>query len=149
MSTETFYFSGEAIFPRLLKPDTAFNAHGVYSIGIILDPASQAEYDNSGIRLKPKSWNGSKLFYTFKRPDKALIKDELVTFGPPKVIDKDKNALTAFVGNGSKVTAKVIVYDTRMGKGHRLEAVQVTELVEFKPKAEAAAAAAPAEKMPF
>lgn len=150
MATETFYFSGEAIFPRLLKPDTTYNINGVYSIGVTLDAASQAEFDKSGIRLKSKSWNGSKPFYTFKRADKGLMRDSLVTFGPPKIIDKDQKPLTKFVGNGSKVTIKVLVFDTRNGKGHRLDTVRVDELVEFVPQPKEAAAAEPAGKaMPF
>jgi hypothetical protein len=81
-----------------------------------------------------------------------MIKDQLVAFGPPTVIDKDKNPVTALVGNGSKVTAKVAVYDTRMGKGHRLETVRVDELVEFVPEKKDAAAVpagTPTRKMPF
>ncbi len=152
MATETFYFTGEAIFPRLLKPDTTYNANGVYSIGVTLDAVSQAEYDKSGIRLKSKVWKDSKPFYTFKRADKGLMRDSLVTFGPPKVIDKDQKPLTKFVGNGSKVTIKVLVFDTKNGKGHRLDTVRVDELIEYvpQPKDQAAIAAAPAGKaMPF
>lgn len=149
MATETFYFTGEAIFPRLLKPDTTYNANGVYSIGVTLDAASQAQYDKSGIRLKVKTWNGSKPFYTFKRQDKGLMRDQLVSFGPPKVIDKDGNALTKFVGNGSKVTLKVLAFDTRNGKGHRLDTVRVDELVEYVPQKDQAPAPEAGKPMPF
>lgn len=145
MATETYYISGIAKFPRLKQPDEQYDN---YSIGVILDPASEAEYANSGMQMKPRSWEGDT-FITFRRPEKKLIKDELVKFGPPKVVDKDNNPITVLVGNGSKVTLKVIVYDSRKGKGHRLEAVRVDELVEFKPTPKADAPKEASKQMPF
>lgn len=60
------------------------------------------------------------------------IKKELVHFGPPKVIDKDGVPVTQLLGNGSEVVIKVVVYDSKKGKGHRLEAVQVHKLVVWE-----------------
>lgn len=153
MATEYFYFSGEALYPKLNKADTKYDAAGIFSIGITLDEPSLADFTRSGLRLQNKPYKDSKPFVTFKRKDTQMIKDENVKFGPPNVIDKDGNKVTALVGNGSKVTAKVAVYDTRMGKGHRLETVRVDELIEFVPEkkeaTDAAAPATPTRKMPF
>ena len=72
-------------------------------------------------------------FISLKRPHTKMIKDAIVTLGPPTVLDKDNNEYKeqTNVGNGSTVTCKVVVYDTVKGKGHTLEAVRVDDLVVF------------------
>jgi hypothetical protein len=147
MATNIYYFSGTAKFPRLGSTDD----WGNYSIGVILDPPSQAEFDVSGLRLQPREYDGDT-FITFRRPDSKPIKGEIVKFGAPKVIDAAGTPVTALVGNGSKVTVKVAVYDSLKGKGHRLDTVRVDELVEYKPQPQMAAQAtteAPRRQMPF
>lgn len=148
MATETFYVSGTVEgFIRLNTPDEKYDN---FYVGIALDDTSKATFAASGMQMKPKASQEGKEFITFRRKNKAIIKDELVKFGPPKVLDKDNNPLTKFVGRGSKVTAKVIVYDTQKGKGHRLDAVRVDELVEYVPqKKDDAAPAGEPKKMPF
>jgi hypothetical protein len=150
MATSTHYFTGLALYPRLAKTDD----YGNFTIGVELDATSKAEFENSGITVKPRTYEG-KTFVTFRRPQQKLIKDELVKFGPPSVMDNTGQPLTKLLGNGSKVTVKVIVYDSMKGKGHRLEAVKVDELIEFVPQpkdqpapAAAAAAAAPGAARP-
>jgi hypothetical protein len=54
--------------------------------------------------------------------------------GYPKVADKDNNKWSddVLIGNGSKVTVWVQIYETKSGrKGTRLEAVRVEDLVPF------------------
>lgn len=126
--TTTHYFTGIAHYPRLSRPDD----YGNYSVGVTLDAASQAELKASGLTLQDRSYNGAT-FTTFRRPQQKLIKQELVQFGPPVVIDKNNEPVTKMVGNGSKVTVKVIAYDSMKGKGHRLEKVRVDELIEYTP----------------
>lgn len=150
MATETLYLSGVVEGPiRLNSPDEKYDS---FYVGLGLDAESQKTFDASGMQQQVvKSNETGKPFYFFRRPNKKVIKDELVKFGPPKVLDKDNNAVTDFVGKGSKVTIKVVVYDSRKGKGHRLEAVRVDELVKYepKPKAEEAAGESAPKKMPF
>jgi hypothetical protein len=145
MATETYYISGLAKFPRLTKPDEKYDN---YSIGVILDDKSRAQFKESGMQLTEREYDGDK-FVTFRRPNSKAIKDELVKFGAPKVMDKDGNTITALVGNGSEVTAKVIVYDSAKGKGHRLEAVRVDKLIEFVPTPREGADLPTNGKMPF
>ena len=71
-------------------------------------------------------------FFKLRREPKKLIKDKVVEFGPPDVWDADAQPFDKSIGNGSKVTVRVAVYDTAKGKGHRLEAVMVNEWVEYK-----------------
>jgi hypothetical protein len=148
MATATHYISGTAEgFIRLNSPDEKYDN---FYVGLSLNEASKAEFAASGMQMETKVSQEGKEFITFRRPNKKVIKDELVKFGAPKVIDKDSNPVTAFVGKGSELTLKVIVYDTVKGKGHRLEAVRVDKLVEYKPQPkEAAADGSPSKQMPF
>jgi hypothetical protein len=40
---------------------------------------------------------------------------------------------TRYLGNGTKVLIKVEFFDTRNGRGHRLLALRVDELIEYIP----------------
>jgi hypothetical protein len=155
MATTTHYFSGVARQLFLTRPDQ----FGNYTVGVELDAASHTELANSGTTLKPRTWEGHT-FVTFRRPKQKVIKDQLVQFGPPVVIDANGQPMTKMVGKGSKVTIKVVVYDSMKGKGHRLDTVRVDELVEYVPQpqpqaqtgavaAAAATPAAPRQGIPF
>ena len=130
MATKFYNFSGIGKWAKVRKPDPMYNN---YSIQVYLDERSKADFEKSGLRLRPKT-DEQGTYYTFRRPEEKQFKDDIVTFGPPSVVDKDNEEFTGLIGNGSTVTVKVSVYDTtRYGKGHRLEAVRVDELVEYRP----------------
>jgi hypothetical protein len=129
MPTTTHYFTGIVRQAFLARPDKFNN----YIIGLELDDPSKAELAASGSSLKARTWEGFS-FVTFRRPTQKLIKQEVVQFQPPTVIDAQGQPLAKLVGKGSKATAKVIMYPTVKGQGHRLEAVQILELVEYVPQ---------------
>jgi len=145
MATTTHYFTGIVRQAFLAKPDKFNN----YIIGLELDGPSKAELAASGSSLEARTWDGFT-FVTFRRPTQKMIKQEVVKFEPPKVVDAQGQPLTKLVGKGSKAIAKVIMYPTMKGQGHRLEAVQVLDLIEFVPQpktegqGQGTAAAAPA-----
>jgi hypothetical protein len=132
LATKNYYFSGVCEWAKLTKPDTKFNAEGIYSIDLFLDDASWAKFHDSGVQLKVKERNGQK-YTTFKRPQRKLMKGEIVELGRPIVLDNEDNELNdpPVVGNGSRVTVKVAVYDTAKGKGSTLEKVRIDELVAY------------------
>jgi hypothetical protein len=143
MASSYYYLSGKAKWAKLFKPDDKYKN---WQIQVYLDDQSMATYDESGMTMQKKQ-DEDGTFVTFRRPEAKVIKDELVKFNPPDVLDASGNKLEQLVGNGSDVTIKVIVYDTMKGKGHRLEAVKVNKLVEYvkqdiAPVAAVAAAAA-------
>lgn len=150
MASSYYYLSGKAKWAKLFKPDEKYKN---WQIQVYLDDASMKTYDESGMTMQKKQ-DDDGVFVTFRRPEAKVIRDELVKFSPPEVLDSEGNKSDQLVGNGSEVTIKVIVYDTMKGKGHRLEAVKVNKLVPYV-KAEAtteAAAATPAaakKAMPF
>lgn len=127
MASSYHYLSGTAKWAKLFKPDDKYKN---WQIQVYLDDASMKVFDDSGMTMQKKT-DEDGIFVTFRRPEAKVIRDELVKFSPPEVIDGNGNKLEQLVGNGSDVTIKVIVYDTMKGKGHRLEAVKVNKLVPY------------------
>lgn len=142
MASNYYYLSGKAKWAKLFKPDEKYKN---WQIQVYLDEPSMKVYDESGMTMQKKQ-DDDGVFVTFRRPEAKVIRDELVKFNPPEVLDDAGNKMEQLVGNGSDVTIKVIVYDTMKGKGHRLEAVKVNKLVPYvkQETAEAATAAAAA-----
>lgn len=130
MAMKTWYFSGEARWAKLREPDDKYNK---YSIDLIMEPDVLAKFKTSGAQLKIREKDGTE-FVTFNRPATSVIKGDIVNHGPPEILDKDGEPLAdnILVGNGSKVTLKVEVYDTVKGKGSRLAAVRVDDLVKYE-----------------
>jgi hypothetical protein len=126
--TKYVYLTGKAKWPRLSTPDKEYNN---YSISISLDKKSRKTFDDSMLRLEPKSFDDGD-YIKVRCGAEKLINGELVKFGPPKVIDSAGNTFDPMhIGNGSTVTVKLAVYDTKKGKGHRLTAVRVDKLVPY------------------
>lgn len=134
MTTKVHYFRGKAKWAQLgLGPKPEENADKEYEawkMNLYFDEDSMAEFRDSGIRLTIKEDDDGR-YVTFRRPFSKKIGDELVKFEAPAVKTKEGEPFTNYLGNGSDVIIKVLSFDTRKGKGHRLEAVQVLEVVEY------------------
>lgn len=132
MASKTHFFTGKAYWAKLEEPDQKYKYWG---INVSLDDVSKEEFKKSGLQMETRvdKKDGFE-FVTFRRPVKKLIKDELVDFEKPIIVDKDNNVMTdrPLIGNGSSVTVKVLVYDSIKGKGHRLEGVRINDLVEYQ-----------------
>lgn len=143
----TYYFTGKCNYAKVYKPDLDFDKiNSSWKIDLYMDDESWELFNDSGCQLKVKEdkKTGEK-YVNFRRPTQKLIKDKIETFKPPVVVDKTNSPMTADIGNGSTVTVKVEIYNTRKGKGHTLEAVRVEELVPY----EANKVVAPDEMVPF
>jgi len=112
--------------------ETLWKTDGQYSVQVILDKENVDKVSASGSKKKP-SITDDGIAFTFTRPHKhpAGISD---FGGPPKVVDADENEWPdgVLIGNGSRALVYISVYDTKMGKGTRLEAIKVLDLVEFE-----------------
>lgn len=137
MATQAIYIPGKIMWAKGLKsPDPKY---GHYSCPLVVTEDYKAKLIEMGSEAVFKEVEGGFSF-KIKRDSKKMIKGRLVEFEPPKVfvtnpegVDIDVDPLT--VGNTSKVTVKLVVYDTSHGKkGTRLEGVRVDELVEFVPE---------------
>ena len=130
MATDIYYFSGTCKWAKVHESTPTYDKKGMeWSISMYLDDNGWAQFEKSGLELKVRTDDDGK-FVNFKRPTKKLIKDELVEFESPIVVDANNMPVTKLIGNGSEVIAKVSVYDTTKGKGHRFEGIRVVNLKE-------------------
>lgn len=121
-----WYFEGDIVFSNLASPDEQYK---MYGLTIAVDDKNYSLFVDSGIQTKVRTDNrtGQKLI-SFKRPSKKLVNDVMQTVEPPSVIDTNKSVIDAnSVARGSSVVAKVLVYKTMKGVGHRLQSVMVTK----------------------
>jgi hypothetical protein len=146
---------GRAMFPKLFRPDTKFDADGVYSIDIIFDSSDDqsfvsehlealaGEYQKM-IKKKVKNLPISEVTNedgedTGQIKLKAKVK-AMGKYGPrrPAVYDSTGKQITnpIDIGNGSLCRAQVNVkgYNTGANVGLTLElvGVQIIELVEYQ-----------------
>jgi hypothetical protein len=137
MASEQIYLSGIAKWAKIFKPDDKYHN---YSVNLALDADSQKRFDQSGLRLRPKKDEQDGITYVrFRRGEED---------GPPIVVDSKGDKSTNLIGNGSKVTVRVEVYDTKtFGKGHRLMAVRVDDLIPYE-RVDVTADGKPAMKLP-
>jgi hypothetical protein len=137
MATKEIYLTGKIKWAKGLKDmDEKFKS---YSAAFYPTDKSMNEYKQLGLKTKFKMDDEGESF-SIRRPHSKVFKEELKVFGPPEVFvekDGEQTAVDPYtVGNGSDVTVKLSVYDTGYGKGSRLEAVRVDNLIEFIPNSQ-------------
>ena len=141
--------SGVALYPRLNKPDTKFDAEGVYKVDVRYDPSDPEvatwfealkkfaiKHDKNPANVGVKHEAGDDgaptgmLIAKFKTA--ALWPDG--TSRKPAIVDSRKQPLTEIVGGGSilRVNGDMSIYDG-FGGGVTLgiKAVQVLKLVPY------------------
>jgi hypothetical protein len=133
MATKQYKLPGKVAWAKVFTPDEYL---GVKKYKLNFFPDNEEQFKNTGIRTQAKSNNKPDFnvpignYYTLSRPVSKEINNEVVEFDAPKVYDSEGGIFNeGIIGNGSSVEVKFSVYDTKMGKGHRLEAIRVTELV--------------------
>lgn len=137
MASEMHSVTGTAMYPKVFENNRdmheGFHGHcnGAYTIDMILDKEELDKVTKSGCRLSPRI-NDEGIGIKFKRNHEHPAIAALG--GPPKVVDAEDKEWdpTVFIGNGSKVEVFFEVYDTKMGKGTRLEGIRVLEHVPFE-----------------
>lgn len=135
MASKQVVVEGTLMWAKLFErnKDTNEDFHGeggAYTVDVILDKEELDKVTESGSRLKPKITDEG-IVIKFKRKHNHKIEE---LGGAPQVVDAEKEEWNdeVSIGNGSKGKVAFTVYDTKMGKGTRLDAVQVTELVEYE-----------------
>ena len=135
MTTQLLEVTGIAqwakVYPHNKDKNEDFHGPGgAYTIDVLLDKEELDKVTASGCRVKPRLTEEG-ITIKFKRKETHVGGIDALG-GAPRVVDEEGNDFTNLIGNGSKVTVFASVYDTKMGKGTRLEAVQVLDLVEFE-----------------
>jgi len=131
MSTQTIYVTGKAKWARLYESqmDTKFGEK--FHVTLYPDEESLIALKASGSRVKAHE-DADGVYFKFSRDNKKTFKDQEEILGPPDVVTVEGDERKPFdkiIGNGSTLTLRLSVYDSKFGKGTRLEAVRVDEHV--------------------
>lgn len=133
MTNKIVYLTGSLKWAKLITPDDKYG--GSWQVDLYPDTDSLKTFKNLNLELTVREDKETgEPFVKLRRPCQKILKGELVNFDPPKVIDADNKPIgkDVGIGNGSKATVKIVTFPTPKGNGHRLEAVQITDLVEYK-----------------
>ena len=138
MATKTISLSGKAMWAKLKEgfADTKYRPN--YNLSLIPDQASVNRMKEHKLGLEFKDNNDGEKYvnirrYIDKNPDYKDSEGNLCGKAP-RVVFPDGTVYTGIVGNGSEVTVKLDIYDTKyVNKGHRLVAVRVDKLIEYVP----------------
>lgn len=159
MTTQTLKMRGKVYWAKVYAPDVAFGSSN-YKIDFYPnDDEEMQKFKDAGIQKTVKENENGK-YFQLVRPDFKLLKGEIITFTSPVIEDKDGKTVVDHVntdtgnrvysfnakekdkvirrgnpillGNGSEVEVRVAVYDTAKGKGHRLEAIKILDLIEYQ-----------------
>lgn len=138
--------------------DKKFN---IWVVDFYPQPESKAIMKSNGLQNKPKFDQEGKEFFKIRRDRSKKMGDEVVQFGPPKVVlatGETKDGVpvavdyNGLIGNGSEVTLKLSVYGQGDRVGSRLEGLRIDKLIEYKrPEGpvQAKVAIKPTAEMPF
>lgn len=128
MASKYVFFLGKCQWAKLDKPD---DKYGYYGIDLFLDEENKKKFKASGLTLKIHKDADGEEYVRFRREPDKLLED--MPEKPKKLIytDGKYDDFDQLIGNGSLVEVKVQVYDSQKGKGHRLEAVAVHDLVPY------------------
>ena len=128
--TKTYYFTGPCKWAKLYQPDD-YKGDKRWKINVYLNKETKKLLKESGVQLKIREDDDGE-FVVFSRPVERQYQDETKEFKPPKIFDKELVEIEDLIGNGSVITAKISVFDTAKGTGHRLEAIRVDNLVKYE-----------------
>jgi hypothetical protein len=135
MASETIYITGTSswakVFPHSKDKNEEFHGPGgAYTLDLYVEKEELDKYVATGSRSKPRVGEDG-MYIKLKRKHTHSID---AFGGAPQVVDADKNEWDgSLIGNGSLLECAVTVYDTKMGKGTRLEGIRVIEYVELPP----------------
>lgn len=135
----TYNITGNAYWARVQKdfPNDKFTPCWTIDVANLTD-AQKADLGKQGLSGKIKNKGDDRGdFISIKQNTMIINRKEGTTKEafPPKVIDKEGRPFEGLIGNGSKVTVQYQVREADDPKytGVDLKAVQVLELVEYKP----------------
>ena len=122
---------GILLWPNITTPGTTEFSKDQYSLDLSLDEETASKLRAEGFNVRDDKEYSP--FVTIKR--KVRRKDGSMN-SVPKLVYADKNPLEFRVGNGSSATVQCRPYEWefggRTGKGLDLQAVQVTNLIEYE-----------------
>lgn len=153
MATSTHKFIGKAKWCKVINPDE-YNGVFTYKTNLIVDEENFKKFQESGIRTKPKETDdGTEIILKRPKEGKELANGNVIGGGQPAIYYEDGSTWDdSFIGNGSDIECTVLVYDSKFGKGHRLESVRVLNHIPYDTPSstpEASTPEASSAKIPF
>lgn len=132
MASTTYYITGVANWAKVFahnkdKNEDFHGPGGAYVTDLVVDKEELESFLATGARTAPKTTDeGTSI--KFKRKH---VHPTIAAFGgPPQVVDAEKKIWDGtLIGNGSTVEIAYTVYDTKMGKGTRMEGMRIIEHV--------------------
>lgn len=133
MATKTYYLTGKCKWAKLDVPDKEY---GLYSIDLYPDEGSWKKFKESGCAVQERQDDDGENYIRLRRDPKKLFdgmpeKPEKFLYVTHEDGTSTYEPFEKLIGNDSVVNCKISVFDTRRGKGHRLEAVAVENLVPY------------------
>ena len=160
MSSNWINLKGTISWAKVYEPDEPSFGDKRWKVSFYpMNDDEWAIFDKSGMQMEKKEDQDGKKFVTFRRACKKLFPkdDEATFFNPPEItgavnvsyVNPDNNEKVRSykkseiknikivgeqteIGNGSVCIVNLCVYDGGKGKGHRLESINVLDLVEYK-----------------
>lgn len=153
MATKWITVRGVVRWAKVYEPDAFMGAENWKVDFAPLNAVERKKWDDTGIQLKFRKEDDGLEYTRLRRPVKKVFSDEVTFFAPPEITgavsvqyqDENGERLRQYkkgetmnrvgepieIGNGSEVLVNVCYYDTVKGKGHRLESINVLNLIEF------------------
>lgn len=137
MATKYYDLQGLAHWAKLRRPDE-FRGTELWSITLEMDEDNLNTFKKTGVTSNIRDVGDGK-GVILRRAKTKLIKGETVTFDPPvvRIWDVKEEKYLPFdglIGNGSKVSVNIAVFDTANGPGHRMQSVTILDLIPYEPE---------------
>jgi hypothetical protein len=155
MATQIYFWEGFINWAKVYEPDS-FNGATRWLVNFYPEDLDQVK--ESGFQGEVREDENGDSWVRLRRDTQKLMGANLIKFAPPRLTGevevKYTNKLTGedvyswsmmedptleleqvgervSIGNGTKVVARVAIYDTQRGKGHRLEGLEIKDLVIY------------------
>ncbi|AXP07751.1 hypothetical protein SmphiM6_60 [Sinorhizobium phage phiM6] len=138
---------------KVYEPDEYAGAKRYMVNAYPVDGAEWEKVQKSGVQLQTKEDTDGK-YITLRRPVSKVIKDDLVIFCPPEItgavevhyVGKDGQKVRSYtkgdntaervgdpvvLANGTLAIVNFCAYDTKQGRGSRLESLKILDLVSM------------------
>lgn len=135
MATKYIKVPGKIAWANTLRVPDTYNGAERYTCQLYPTEEGLKILKDSGCGLQfgSEKWavfEGEK-YVKPRRDAEKIIKNEVVTFGPPKITMNGAD-YDGMIGNGSVVEASLAIYDAGRYKGHRLESIRILDLIEYE-----------------
>lgn len=118
---------GRAYWASVTTPNTKYTP--VYSVNLVVDDSVAEDFRSKGFPIKDMDEGPALIIKRKVNGPNGMVRQ------PPKLLDKNKNAMNVSVGNGSLVKVQYKEWETTWNgtqyKGLDFQAMQVLELIEY------------------